>query len=116
MARSAYGKRFSLREAAEYLDMTRDQLRAVARRRRITFHQDGDGFEQTRPKQDGTIGRYRRGGNYFFYERDLLAYLDRTSVPALPGAVVTAGHDSGRGASNGFADISDLLPTKRRFQ
>ncbi len=119
MARSPYGRRFTLRAAAEFLDVTPHTLRALVRRRQIAFHQDeAVTSTTTRRNRDGSTGQFRRGSNYFFYETELLAYLARTCIPATdgpsrqtPAAVLRATRADG----SQYADVSDLMPAQRRF-
>lgn len=119
MARSPYGRRFTLRAAAEFLDVTPHTLRALVHRRQIAFHQaEAVTSTTTRRKRDGTTGQFRRGSNYFFYETELLAYLARTCTPAreqqappTPAPVLRATRADG----SQYADVSDLMPAHRRF-
>lgn len=98
--RSPYGRKFTLARAAEFLDMTTGELRGHVRRRSITFHQNpGAGPSRT--------------GHYFFYETELLEFIDRTRVEAQP--TTGAPRPDPRKPARYGADVSGLMPAKRTF-
>jgi len=100
MAGSRYGRRVSLTKACELLGVTRAALYRLVRQRRITYVQEGP---------VATPGR--RGSSYYFYERDLEAYITSTRREAI---VVDAPLPTPEVTRAG-ADISDLMPAQRRL-
>lgn len=108
--RSPFGRRFSLVEAATFLDMTEGELYALVRRRGITFHQNPSPVKRIARKAGETRAAvsYLRGGNYFFYETELLEFIERTRVVAVTPAPVARSKRYG-------ADVSHLMPAERQF-
>lgn len=108
--KSPYGRRFSLPEAAEYLGLpSSDTLYGLVRQRRITFHRaDVAPRTVTRTGRDGQVVKSVRGGDYFFYEAELLAWIESTRVEAEPVAGAPA-------PMQRAADISAHMPAERRF-
>lgn len=64
MSRSRFGQRYTVRAAAFYLGVSVSKLRTLIRRSRIQARRDS------------------ARGHFFFYESDLVAYLE--STPASP--------------------------------
>lgn len=97
MAALALGMRLTLAQACARTGLTRSAMYRLIRARRIAFVQDGP---------SAVAGR--RGPNYYFYERDLQAYLESVRREVLAPAV-TEVHAPGRLS----ADVSDLIGERR---
>ena len=114
MSLSKYGKRFTVTEAAEFLDFSVGQLYRYAHEGRIAcVRTDGRVIQR---QQNGQAVRYIKSGRIFFYQTDLEAWVEAHRVPATRIAVrpPTRGRMDHAEAE---AELQKLLPPvgQRRF-
>lgn len=80
-AQSKFGRRFSFRAAAAYLDIPESRLRRLVAEKRIAYvRSDGRILRRRRPA--GGFTSYVKSGRVEFYQVDLDAYLEAQRVPA----------------------------------
>lgn len=92
--RSPYGRRFTLREAAAFLEISQDALRTKVRRGTIVAHRDGT-------------------GPFFFYERELLQWIEQTRIGAPVASVATA--PASPGPDMAAIELARLMPAVREL-